>query len=98
MSEHKKLTLPVLCPECGIPMVVRTNRKTNQQFLGCSNYPKCKCVSSYAVIIEHDENGNVVSMETADRKYPRQICGNGKGYDEAFWRGDIGDFTSGGTW
>lgn len=31
------------CPmECGGRLVKRRNRKTGEEFLGCSNYPKCK--------------------------------------------------------
>jgi DNA topoisomerase-1 len=31
-----------LCKDCGSPMSVRTT-KTGDKFLGCSNYPKCRC-------------------------------------------------------
>ena len=37
--------LPLLCPECGAPMVKRTATKgprTDKPFYGCNNYPKCK--------------------------------------------------------
>lgn len=27
---------------CGMPFVVRTNRKNGNEFLGCSGYPNCK--------------------------------------------------------
>ncbi len=30
------------CPVCGAPLVIRTNRETEEQFLGCSQYPNCK--------------------------------------------------------
>lgn len=30
-----------VCDECGADMVVHTNRKTGESFLGCSNYPEC---------------------------------------------------------
>ena len=30
-----------VCPRCGSPMVVRRNRSSGQQFLGCSLYPAC---------------------------------------------------------
>lgn len=34
--------LEVVCEECGAPyMLVRTNRATQGQFLGCPNYPDC---------------------------------------------------------
>lgn len=29
------------CPECGEDMVIRKNRKTGEQFYGCSLYPQC---------------------------------------------------------
>lgn len=29
------------CPRCNGEMVVRTNRKTGQRFLGCAAYPRC---------------------------------------------------------
>jgi len=28
--------------ECGCAMTIRKNRRTNQEFLGCINYPNCK--------------------------------------------------------
>ena len=32
------------CPKCGpaTPLVVRTNGKTGEYFLGCDNWPECK--------------------------------------------------------
>jgi ssDNA-binding Zn-finger/Zn-ribbon topoisomerase 1 len=30
-----------VCNECGAEMVVRTNRKTGERFLGCSRFPDC---------------------------------------------------------
>lgn len=30
------------CEKCGSDMVIRHNRKDKSEFLGCSNYPKCK--------------------------------------------------------
>jgi len=30
------------CPSCGSSLVVRTNRSTNEKFLGCQNYPNCR--------------------------------------------------------
>lgn len=31
-----------VCPRCGRPMVLRTNRKTGEQFWGCSAFPSCR--------------------------------------------------------
>lgn len=30
------------CPECDADLVLRENRRTGDEFWGCSNYPKCK--------------------------------------------------------
>lgn len=30
------------CPRCDGKMVRRKNRETDEHFLGCSNYPRCK--------------------------------------------------------
>lgn len=35
----KKTDIP--CPDCGQPLVVRENRETGNQFLGCSTWPEC---------------------------------------------------------
>jgi len=35
-----------LCPKCGNKLVVRTARKTSEQFIGCSSYPKCRFTRS----------------------------------------------------
>lgn len=29
------------CPDCGRPLVERTNRVNGSTFLGCSRYPEC---------------------------------------------------------
>lgn len=39
MSESLKITKA--CPICEKPMVVRTNKASGQDFLGCSQYPDC---------------------------------------------------------
>ena len=32
--------------ECGSPMIIRRNKTNKQEFLGCSQYPKCKNTKS----------------------------------------------------
>ena len=32
------------CPQCGHQLVYRFSKITKKQFIGCSNYPKCKYV------------------------------------------------------
>lgn len=31
-----------VCPRCGGELVLRTSKKDGREFIGCSNYPKCK--------------------------------------------------------
>jgi len=31
-----------ICPSCGSVLVIRTNKFSGKQFVGCSEYPKCK--------------------------------------------------------
>ena len=31
----------IICPNCNRNLIVRTNRRTGAQFLGCANYPAC---------------------------------------------------------
>ncbi len=41
---------PPICPKCGIPMVLRTARngpQTGRTFYGCSNYPRCREITSF---------------------------------------------------
>lgn len=39
--EETDTTITKLCPDCGRPLVERTNRATGETFLGCSQYPAC---------------------------------------------------------
>lgn len=53
------------CPKCGGDLVLRTNKKTNQQFMGCANFPECDFTCSpYNAVIK-----NVFGGYTDDR-YP----------------------------
>ena len=31
----------IMCPDCKVPMIFKTNRINGSQFLGCPNYPTC---------------------------------------------------------
>jgi len=42
----KGLIQPI-CPKCNLPMLLKQNRDRTSKFWGCSNYPNCKCTSSY---------------------------------------------------
>ena len=37
MSDIKKA-----CPKCGEGLTIRVNGETQEEFLGCSQYPECK--------------------------------------------------------
>lgn len=45
MNKNIKLKLDTIielyCPECDAKLVVRVNRSSGNQFLGCSNWPDC---------------------------------------------------------
>jgi DNA topoisomerase-1 len=72
MGNSKKVVIEseVKCPNCGKPMIVRTNRY-GSQFLGCSGYPDCKTILSL------DKAGNVIKNadepEKSDEKCEK--CG-----------------------
>ena len=34
------------CPECNQPLTIRANRKTQQEFLGCTSWPECQYTES----------------------------------------------------
>lgn len=36
------LSTGAVCPRCGAPMRVRTNRDSGEAFLGCSRFPACR--------------------------------------------------------
>lgn len=40
MDKQPEIKMP--CPECGWELVIRTNRKTGEEFLACSKYPECR--------------------------------------------------------
>lgn len=39
------MTLKDECPDCQSRLVLRRNRQTQQTFIGCSAWPKCKFTS-----------------------------------------------------
>jgi ssDNA-binding Zn-finger/Zn-ribbon topoisomerase 1 len=41
MPDPALAKLRIACPECGKPMLPRTNRENGSEFLGCSQWPKC---------------------------------------------------------
>ncbi len=45
VAKKQPVTLGVKCPECGGDIVERKSRRG--KFFGCSNYPKCRFVSTY---------------------------------------------------
>jgi len=41
MKYVENFTTQILCPECGQKLIIKTNRHTDHQFLGCPNFPEC---------------------------------------------------------
>jgi ssDNA-binding Zn-finger/Zn-ribbon topoisomerase 1 len=70
MSINLKRKPTPVCPECGAPMALRANRKTNDPFWGCSRFPECKGVLGigpprrhrrYSFYDDGDEQGRAAS-------------------------------------
>ena len=57
------------CPKCGSPMAVRTNRQTGSDFLGCTEFPKCRGTRRLASDGDGPSNGDVTApvAECTDR-------------------------------
>ena len=60
-----------VCPECGIPLVVRKGRYG--EFVACSNYPECKYVKKEEVVVTEimdcpNCNGKIVEKPTRKGK------------------------------
>jgi len=50
VADPGSVTSAPLCPKCGIPMVVRRaarGPRADEQFYGCTNYPRCKSMLPY---------------------------------------------------
>ena len=60
----------IKCEKCGSPMIIRWAK--NGQFLGCSDYPKCKNIKNFT----RDDDGtiHVIEPEKIDEKCPE--CGS----------------------
>lgn len=39
----------LICPECGRPLVIRTNRTTGGEFYGCSGYTTGDCAHTQPI-------------------------------------------------
>lgn len=44
MADLNHVKVTKTCPNCGVAhrLTIRTNRATQEQFLGCPNWPECK--------------------------------------------------------
>ena len=40
------------CPECGESMLVRENAETNEEVIGCSQYPKCRYTEELPIYLK----------------------------------------------
>jgi ssDNA-binding Zn-finger/Zn-ribbon topoisomerase 1 len=38
------------CPVCGRPLVKRPNKTSQEKFIGCSNYPKCRYIQPKTIV------------------------------------------------
>ena len=54
--------MSIECPDCGGQMVLRTNRKTNEKFWGCCDYPECTGTRLADAATTVDEAGDLDGM------------------------------------
>lgn len=64
----------ILCPQCNPPrkLIVKTNRFTDHQFLGCPNYPECKYTRSIPEEWIMRANGQPSLFDVLDMAEERQ--------------------------
>ena len=53
MNEHITAT----CPQCSKPLVIRRNKKTDKEFLGCEQWPDCTYTEPLPAYIEMKRAG-----------------------------------------
>lgn len=46
LAPSPAVVAPEKCPRCGSILVLRTNRRTRESFIGCSSYPRCRFTRS----------------------------------------------------
>lgn len=46
------MSVQLTCPDCGADLVVRTNRTTGSDFLGCNRFPECGYTSPLTAYLE----------------------------------------------
>ena len=47
------------CPNCGKRLTIRTNEKTGEDFLGCTEYPECIYTEPLPIDIQMKREGAV---------------------------------------
>lgn len=57
---------PVLCPDCGGPMVSRKNGKDGTVFWGCGRFPKCTGTRNTDGEAKHDKARSGAAEDTYD--------------------------------
>lgn len=60
------------CPDCGARMVERTNRKTGESFLGCSQYPECTGTRQLASGIADDASPSDRMRDRDKRRWEKE--------------------------
>lgn len=52
------------CPECGSKLIVRKNKKTRNEFLGCSSFPHCK----FTCNMSHFDDSSIIKNISYDSR------------------------------
>ncbi len=59
MQQEEAKTTGEVCPLCGSPLVVKHNRRTGEEFIGCSNYPTCHYIKPSETKVSLEGEGEI---------------------------------------
>ena len=77
------MSLGKYCPRCGKVMVERQNRRTDQPFWGCSQFPKCKGSVAFTTDWDNRDGHDGVSLVNDD--YPGEDDWDDEWYYEQYF-------------
>ena len=60
---RKAYRLTAECPHCAAPLILRTNRRTGEPLLGCTEYPHCDFIEPYVSVIQDLATARVAPVQ-----------------------------------
>lgn len=57
MDGERRIVKPCPEPDCKGTLVIRTNGKTGEDFLGCDEYPRCRHTEEIPIHLELEASG-----------------------------------------